>query len=478
MKLTFWGAARQVSGSMFLLEFDDEYRVLIDCGTDLESENRSQENSDEKSKFEYGIFPFDPSLINLIILTHAHIDHSGQIPNLYKEGFEGQVLCTKATMELSELLLLDSASLNQKKFNLIHNSKKRSKKRKDIDSRELYLERQVKEAIENFVPLAFNHRFKFKDDGYVTFVPAGHLLGAAHVLIEFYENGEKKTLCFSGDIGRKSYPLLVDPQKIPQVDYLITETTYGDRIHQDENKPEELMASIIQKACIEKAGRLIIPAFSVGRTQAMLYVLNKLYTEKGFTPIKVFTDSPLAKASSRVYERNLKQLNKEAQEYYDDNDSLFDFVNLVYLESNQASKAVSNHSEPCIIISASGMVQGGRIEHHIEANISNPYATILMVGYASEGTLGSKLLNGERKELNIRGQSLPVNASIKKIDVFSGHGGLPDLLDFVKSQDTNKLKKIFLVHGEYQTMQNFKGTLAEIGYGQVEIPDKGQTFEI
>jgi metallo-beta-lactamase family protein len=381
-------------------------------------------------------------------------------------------------MELGELLLMDAASLNQKKFNQIHHSKKRSKKRKDIDSRELYLERQVKEAIDNFVPLAFNHQFKFKDDGFVTFIPAGHLLGAAHVLLEFYENGEKKTICFSGDIGRKNYPLLAEPQQIPQVDYLITESTYGDRTHQDENKPEELMADIIQKACIDKAGRLIIPAFSVGRTQAMLYVLNRLYTEMAFTPIKVFTDSPLAKASSRVYEKNYKQLNKEAQTYYEENDSLFDFENLVYLESNQASKAASNHSEPCIIISASGMVQGGRIEHHIEANISNPYATILMVGYASEGTLGYKLLNGERKELIIRGQKFPVNANIMKIDVFSGHGGLSDLIKFVKSQNPEKLKKVFLVHGEYPTMQNFKNTLSELGYPQVEIPKKGETFEI
>lgn len=473
MKLTFWGATRQVSGSMFLLEFDDEYRVLIDCGTDLE-----KENSHETPKSEYGIFPFDPSLINLVILTHAHIDHSGQIPNLYKEGFEGQVICTKATMELAEILLLDSASLNQKKYKAIHDSKKRSKKRKDVDSRELYLERQVKEAIDNFVTIPFDQRFKFKDDGFVTLYPAGHLLGAAHVYLEFWENNEKKTICFSGDVGRKNYPLLVDPYPIPQADYLIIETTYGDRHHISENKPEEILANIIQRACIDIPGRLIIPSFSVGRTQAMLYTLNKLYTDRGFTPIKVFTDSPLAKASTRIYEKNVRLMNKQAREFNEENESLFDFENLVYLESNQASKAVSNHSEPCIIISASGMVTGGRIEHHIQANISNPYATILMIGYASENTLGWKLLNGERKELSIGGQKLPVNANIEKIDVFSGHGDLDDLIDFVKTQDKQKTKNIFLVHGELHTMQNFKNTLTEVGYNQVVIPEKGQTFEI
>lgn len=473
MKLTFWGATRQVSGSMFLLEFDDEYRVLIDCGTDLE-----RERSEETPKSEYGIFPFDPSLINLIILTHAHIDHSGQIPNIYKEGFEGQVLCTKATMELAEILLLDSATLNQKKYKAIHDSKKRSKKRKDVDSRELYLERQVKEAIDNFVTIPFDQKFKFKDDGFLTLYPAGHLLGAAHVYLEFWENNEKKTICFSGDVGRKDYPLLVDPYPIPQADYLVMETTYGDRYHISENKPEEILGEIIQKACIDIPGRLIVPSFSVGRTQAMLYTLNRLYTDRGFTPIKVFTDSPLAKASTRIYERNVRLMNKQAREFNEENESLFDFENLVYLESNQASKAVSNHSEPCIIISASGMVTGGRIEHHIQANISNPYATILMIGYASENTLGWKLLNGERKELSIGGQKLPVNANIEKIDVFSGHGDLDDLIDFVKTQDKEKTKNVFLVHGELHTMQNFKNTLTEVGYNQVVIPEKGQTFEL
>ncbi len=473
MKLTFWGAARQVTGSMFLLEFEDEYRVLVDCGTDLEKENRGEAND-----YEYGIFPFDPSLVNLIILTHAHIDHSGQIPNLYKEGYEGQVICTKPTMELSEILLYDAASLNQKKFKAIHDSKKRSKKRKGVDSRELYLDRQVKESIENFITIPFGQRFQFKDDGFLTFIPAGHLLGAAHVVVEFYENKERKTLCFSGDLGRKDYPLLIDPQKIPQVDYLITETTYGNRKHQNENKPEELLAEVIRKTCIDISGRLIIPSFSVGRTQAMLYTLNKLYSEKGFQPVKVFTDSPLAKASTKIHEKYTKHLNKSAQDFHEENESLFDFENLIYLESSEASKAVSNFAEPCIIISASGMVQGGRIEHHIEQNISNAYATILMVGYASEGTLGWQLLNGERKELTIRGKSYPVLANIQKIDVFSGHGDFDDLVEFVEYQDKDKIKKVFLVHGEYNAMKDFKEALHIKGFNNIEIPEKGESFEI
>jgi metallo-beta-lactamase family protein len=304
------------------------------------------------------------------------------------------------------------------------------------------------------------------------------LLGAAHVFIESYENNERKTLCFSGDLGRKNYPLLIDPQQVPQVDFLITETTYGNRHHKDVNKPEELLSEVITKTCIDISGRLIIPSFSVGRTQAMLYTLNKLYSEKGFQPIKVFTDSPLAKASTKIHEKYTKHLNKDARDFFEENESLFDFENLIYLESTEASKAVSNYAEPCIIISASGMVQGGRIEHHIEQNISNAYATILMVGYASEGTLGWQLLNGERKELTIRGKNYPVLANIQKIDVFSGHGDFDDLIDFVKYQDKEKIKKIFLVHGEHQAMKDFELSLNEIGYGNVEIPFRGESFII
>ena len=473
MKLTFFGAAQKVTGSMFLLELADDYRVLIDCGTDLD-----KKDTKEEGKPQYGIFPFDPSLINLVVLTHAHIDHSGQIPNLYNEGFEGQVLCTKNTLELAELLLYDAASLNQKKVKIIHGSKKRSKKQKGIDTRELYLDRQVKHSIENFVPIGFNQKFKFKDDGYVTFIPAGHLLGAAHILFEVLDNGEKKTLCFSGDIGRKNYPLLPDPQPVPQVDYLITETTYGNRVHHDAAPPEQLLADIIQKTCIDIPGRLIIPSFSVGRTQAMLFVMNKLYSNRNIKPIKVFTDSPLAKASTKVYERSIKQLNKEAQEFKEENETLFDFENLIYLESSVASREVSNHGEPCIIISSSGMIQGGRVEHHVEKNISNPYATILMIGYATEGTLGHQLLTGNRKDLSIAGKNHPVLAKIERIDAFSGHGDKNDLIRFVEQQSKAKTKKVFLVHGDISAMKSFKETLTEKGYANVEIPAKGQCFDL
>ncbi len=471
MKLSFFGATRQVTGSMYLLELEEDFRILIDCGTNMDQKN-------ERVKSEYGLFPFDPTLVNLVVLTHAHIDHSGQIPNLYKNGYEGQVLCTSPSLALTEILLYDSASLNQKKLNTIEKSKKRSNKRKHEDSEALYLSRQVKEAIENFVPIEFSRRFKIKPGAWVTFIPAGHLLGAAHVLFEIEQNGELRKIGFSGDIGRKNYPLLVDPSQFPEVDYLICESTYGNRFHDEQGDPLDVLEEIVRESCIDKPGRMIVPAFSVGRTQAFLYTLNKLFAEKGLKRIKVFTDSPLAKESTHIYEKYTYLLNNEAKEFKEENDELFDFENLIYVKSDKDSKEISNHLESCIIISSSGMIQGGRVEQHVANNIENPYATILFIGYATEGTIGHRLKTKDLTKLIIQGASREVKAQIKSTDVFSGHGDLKDLLNFVGMQNQGKLKKIFLVHGELDSMLNFKAALENKNFNQVEIPLINQTFEL
>jgi metallo-beta-lactamase family protein len=241
--------------------------------------------------------------------------------------------------------------------------------------------------------------------------------------------------------------------------------------------PEDALADIIQRTCIDIPGRLIIPSFSVGRTQALLYTLNRLYTERDFPPIKVFSDSPMGFESTKIYMQHVKMLNGEAKEFYKENETLFDFENFQFLESSKASKAVSNYGEPCIIISSSGMVQGGRVEYHVAENISNPYSTILIIGYCAEGTLGWRLLNGQ-STLSIKGTDHAVLANIERIDVFSGHGDRNDLLEFVGMQSPETLKNIFLVHGEYESMESFKATLAEAGYPQVIIPKKGESFEL
>ena len=472
MKLTFYGAARKVPGSMFLLEFEDGYQALIDCGSEIEA------GAAVREEYPYGNFPFDASRVNVVILTHAHIDHSGQIPNLYEDGFEGQVLCTSPTLDLAELLLHDAASLNARAVKQVEKSRKKSRKYKSRETRGLYLSRQVEAAMENFVPIAFENRFKFKDDGFVTFYPAGHLLGAAHVVIEVKEGEEWKKIGFSGDIGRKDFTLLPDPVSLPEVDYMVMESTYGLRNHEDTGDPVDIMEKIIREACIEVKGRLIIPAFSVGRTQCMLFTLNRLYYERNIPPVRVFTDSPLARASTLVYEKYRNRLNRAARDFYEESDSLFDFENLHYLESGRESQLVSTHAEPCIIISSSGMIKGGRVEYHIEKNLENPYATILMIGYANEDSVGGKLLSGDQKELHLRNKKLAVNAKIRKTDIFSGHGDLNDLLSFARNQNPERLKKLFLVHGDLNAMLNFKQILNESGYSNVELPTQYQTFEL
>ena len=461
---------------MYLLELADDYRILIDCGSNLERTNGL--NPPVEQPFPTGFFPFEASSINVVLLTHAHIDHSGNLPNLYREGYEGQILCTEPTYALTDILLKDAASLNQRKINDLNGSRKKKTLDKQVKlHQELFLEKQVRESMESVVALQFDRKFRLTDSCSVTFLPAGHLLGAAHIVVDIFENGERKSICFSGDIGRKNYPLLVDPAPVPNVDYLVCESTYGNRLHQDMASPEDALADVIQRTCIDIPGRLIIPTFSVGRTQSLLYTLNRLYTERGFQPIKVFSDSPMGFESTKVYAKNIRQLSKEARDFFDANESLFDFENFEFLESSKASKAVSDYNEPCIIISSSGMVQGGRVEYHVAANIGNPYCTILLIGFCAEGTLGWRLLNGQ-PTLTIKGEEKTVLANIERIDVFSGHGDRNDLLGFVQMQSPEKLKNIFLVHGETSSMEAFKETLAEAGYPNVQIPAKGQSYEL
>ena len=470
MKLTFWGAARQVTGSMFLLELDDEFRILIDCGMDMERKAPLPDF--------IGLFPFEPSMIHAVLLTHAHVDHSGLIPNLLREGFEGKIICTPATMDLTELLLNDSASINQKRLKKFHKKRKNQPTLKlPDDLKELYVHKQVNEALGLFKTVHYNQKVKIHPDVSITFIPAGHLLGAAHILLNISENGKETSLCFSGDLGRKDYPLLRDPDPVPEVDYLICESTYGNRQHQSTNLPEEAVLDIIQKACVDVPGKLIVPAFSVGRTQAMLFTLHKLQAAGKLPPIRIFTDSPLALKSSRVYQSHMSLLNDEAQKFAATQGQLFDFENLVYLEDIKDSKMAAHYKKPCIIVSSSGMVQGGRIEYHIKENLNNELATILMIGYSAEGTMGHDLVSGN-KTIQVKNREVPIKADVIRIDNFSGHGDLDDLVDFVKYQKPEKLQKLFLVHGEKQSMFDFKETLEGDGYQQVEIPERGIPYEL
>lgn len=465
MKLTIHGAARQVTGSMHLLQVG-QYKLLIDCGLDYEKDHNMQINED---------FGFRPEDIDVVILTHAHIDHTGNLPTLVRMGFNGQILCTPPTADLTELLLMDSVNIFLQKAQK-GNKHRRRHKHSSGGPQPLYLQKHVMDTVERFVTINFNKPFKITGDIELTFVPAGHLLGAAGLVLKVNDEGVEKTIAFTGDIGRKGYPVLNDPQPLPKVDYLVSEATYGGRNHSKGKNVQETLEEIIEKVCIKEQGRLIIPAFSIGRTQSLVFVLNKIFSSGALPPVKVFVDSPMASMATQIYRKHHNQVNPEAQEFYNTQGDEFDFDNLTYVETLKDSRQVSNYFEPCIIISSAGMLEGGRIQDHLFYNIQNYYCTILFIGYCAKGTLGHRLLRGD-PIVHIKDRDLAVYATIKQTDVLSAHGDHEDLVNNIKSQDPNKLKGVYLVHGEMSAMQALAETLENEKY-KVTIPEKGLTYEL
>lgn len=464
MNLTIWGAAQQVTGSMHLLQCDN-YNILIDCGLDYEKGTYQEENEH---------FPFEPADIDVVILTHAHVDHSGNLPTLVRLGFRGQILCTPPTADLTEILLLDSVNVFLSKLN-----KSRSKRgrKQHAGPRPLYLQSHVAETVNRFITIGFHREFKITDQISLCFIPAGHLLGAAAVVLTISDQGVEKKIAFTGDLGRKNYPVLVDPEPLPQVDYLVTEATYGGRFHTKDNNLEDKLVETIIEACVKFPGRLIIPAFSIGRTQALVFALNKIFSNGLLPPVKVFVDSPLATLATEIYRKHHHLVNDESRTFYERKGDEFEFDELSYVEEKKESASISNYHEPCIIISSAGMLEGGRIQDHLYHNIQNYYCTILFIGYCAKGTLGNRLLRGD-PIVRLRNRDLMVYATIKQTDLLSGHGDHNDLVNNVKSQRPDKIKYVFLVHGDEISMQNLSKSLKEIGYENTVIAKKGKVYQL
>jgi len=461
MKLTIWGAAQQVTGSMHLLQINN-YTILIDCGLDYEKGTYQEENQ---------YFPFNPVTIDVVILTHAHIDHSGNLPTLVRMGFEGQILCTAPTADLSELLLLDSVNVFLSKLH-----KRSRSKRGRSGPKPLYLQKDVMETVDRFVSIGFNKPFQINGDISLTFVPVGHLLGAAAVILSIREGDKEKKIAFTGDIGRKNYPVLVDPEPLPQVDYLVSESTYGGRLHSKEATLQEVLIKTIKESCIKSPGRLIIPAFSIGRTQSLVFALNQIFTKGLLPPVQIFVDSPLANYATDVYRKHHELVNDEAKQFYQLKGDEFEFENLIYVHDKKESISVSNYLEPCIIISSAGMLEGGRIQDHLYHNIQNYYCTILFIGFCAKGTLGDRLLRGD-PIVRLRNRDLMVYATIQKTDLLSGHGDHEDLMNVIRNQAKNTFKKVFLVHGEVKSMNALATAITDEGY-EVSIPVKGEEIEL
>lgn len=466
MKISFHGAARNVTGSKHLITLANGKNILLDCGLfqGMGAET-DQLNAD---------FGFNAAEIDVLVLSHAHIDHSGLIPKLIAQGFTGVIYGTEATKELSRILLLDSAKIQA--GDLKYKNKKLRQKGLPLEEL-LYDEDDVLKAMEYFIAVGYKNKTRLMDGVYLEFIDAGHIIGSASVHLSIEENGQTTKLSFSGDVGQYGDLLLRSPQEFPQADYILLESTYGDRLHKDAQPTEKVFLEVILKTCVQKKGKLIIPAFSVGRTQELLYILNNLDLEGKLPDVKVYVDSPLSAKATKIIEEHAEGYNDGVLDILKIDDNPFDFKNLHFIQDGEESKALNDKPEPCIIISASGMAEAGRVKHHIKNNISDGKNTILMVGYCEPRSLGGRLKNGA-EQVHIYGEEFQVVAEVQSIQSMSAHGDYEDLLKFMSCQDAAKVKKVFLVHGDYDVQQVFREKLIAKGFLNVEIPDRHQEFEL
>lgn len=466
MKLKFAGAAREVTGSKILLTTDRGKRILFDCGMfqgkGLETDAMNRD------------LGFDPVDIDHIILTHAHIDHSGLIPYMYKLGFRGSIVCSNATRDLCSIMLADTAYIQETDTRTFN--KKRAKKGLPTVT-PIFTQEDAKECMSLFIGIPKNMNFRIDENIKVRFTNTGHMLGSGVANLLVTENGDKVRIAYTGDIGRPSSRILIPPQPFPQCDYLITESTYGDRLHEDTVSADEKLLKVAIHTCADKGGKLIIPSFSVGRTQEIVYSLNTFFNQGKLPMVNVFVDSPLAVNATTIFRMHPECFNKNIIKAMEDDPDPFGFNSLTYIMRAEDSKRLNDLKKPCIIISASGMMEAGRIKHHLANNISDPKNTVLVVGYCAPSTLGARIVGGA-KEVSIHGNIHKVNAEVMTIDSFSGHGDYREMIGFLECQDKSLIKKTFLVHGEYETQINYSAELAKRGFKNIEIPYPKQEFVI
>lgn len=466
MKLKFCGAAREVTGSKILITTSHGKRLLLDCGMfqgkGLETDSMNRD------------LGFDPSMVDHIILTHAHIDHSGLIPYVYRLGFRGSIICSNATRDLCSIMLADTAYIQEhdtKTFN-----KRRAKKGLPLVT-PIFTQDDAKECMALFIGVPENMKFRIDDNIKVKFTGTGHMLGSGVANLFISENGKTTRLAYTGDIGRPSSRILAPPRPFPQADILITESTYGDRLHKDFISADDELLKTVIDTCVNKGGKLIIPSFSVGRTQEIVYSLNNFFN-KGILPrVEIFVDSPLAVNATTIFRMHPECFNSEILKVMENDSDPFGFNSLTYITRHEDSKKLNEYKKPCIIISASGMMEAGRIKHHLANNISNPKNTILVVGYCSPVTLGARIARGD-KEVSIFGTVYPVKAEVRIIDSFSGHGDYNEMMEFLDCQDKNQIQKTFLVHGEYETQVKYSSRLQEAGFSNIQIPSPKQEFTV
>jgi len=463
MKLSFHGAARTVTGTKHLLTLENGKKYLLDCGMfqgmGAETDNLNNE------------FGFDPKEVTCLFLSHAHIDHSGLLPKLVKEGFAGKIYSTAATKDLTEILLADSAEIQMHEAEYIN--KKRSEA---IDPAvPLYIIDDVVKTMELFETVQYNEWYKIDEDVEVLYTNAGHLIGSAAIHLKVTEDGKTTSVTFSGDVGRYRSALLQPPAEFPQADYVILESTYGDKMHDIASSTIDSLYKWIKKTCVDKGGKLIIPAFSVGRTQELLYSLNQLELEHRLPELSYFVDSPLSAKATSVIKSYTDEYNDHLQNILKIDEDPFQFKGLKHVETVEESRQLAAYKEPCVIISASGTADAGRVKHHILSCVDEEPHAILMSGYCAASSLGGQLLNGASK-VEIFGDSCSVLAEVGQLKSLSAHGDQDDLCRFVGCQDAEKVRTVFLVHGEYLVQQELSARLNRKGFEKVEMPSMHQEF--
>jgi metallo-beta-lactamase family protein len=464
MTLEFQGATRTVTGSMHVLHLNGSH-ILLDCG--LFQGKRADANSINRT------FPFDPKSIDAVVLSHAHIDHSGNLPNLVRQGFTGPIFSTLATRDLCSIMLADSGHIQEKDAEFLN--KKNAKLHAPLIE-PLYTSADADEALKLFRGIPYEKEFDVIRNVTAKYSDAGHILGSAGVRLTVTQNGSVKTLGFTGDVGRWNMPIIKDPAFMGNVESLISESTYGGILH---DPPDDMGAELAADLArtIERGGKIVVPAFSVGRTQDIVYSLFKLFQEGKLPRIPIYVDSPLAVNATDIYKKHPECFDGETYSYVSHHQDPFGLNQIHYVRSAEESKALNGRDEPCMIIAASGMCEAGRILHHLANTISEPRNTILIVGYMADHTLGKRLVDKE-KEVKIFGTVYERKADVVIHNSFSAHADGNELLKYAGMFDSKQLRKIFLVHGEYERQLAFQEGLKKQGNDQVEIPVRGQKFEL
>ena len=457
LKLMFLGAAQNVTGSRHLLQANGT-RLLVDCGLYQERHFRDR---------NWEPFTVPPESIDAVLLTHAHLDHCGLLPKLVKEGFKGKIYCTDATAEIARIILLDSAKLQEEDAEY---KKKRHKKEKRKSPRPivpLYSMADAEACFPHFRDITYKTPVAIRPGVEATFCDAGHVLGSSIIKIKVRQNGQERSVLFSGDIGRPHRPIVRDPSLVDEADYILVESTYGDRVHKGPEDTKKLIGEVINST-IQAGGNIVVPSFALERAQELLYFINELRLEKAIPHLTVYLDSPMASRITKVFKRHRELYDKEMTEFVNNHESPFNFPGLKMAGTSDESKAINHARPPVMIIAGSGMCTGGRIKHHLVNNITRRQNTIMFVGYQAVGTLGRRLVDGE-KEVRILGQEYPVKARVERINGFSAHADKEELLEWLSGLKRPP-RKVFVVHGESESAQHFGEFLRRETGWKVDVP--------